>query len=93
MHKQGFQIEDEPLEPIITLSKKIGEEFLVELSARAIERNSKENERNRERFIHELEHLTNDLEIKLPAGEQLLRIISFGKVNKNSFLMQRKRKN
>ena len=60
MTKNGFHIEDAPLEPIITLKKKIGEEYLVELSARPFERDEQKTDKNKEYYVTELEKLAEE---------------------------------
>lgn len=64
MKKNGFTIEDELLEPIITIVKRIGNEYSVELSARAIERDFQEDEETKEKFVHELDRLTKQVHIE-----------------------------
>lgn len=73
LKKNGFQIEDSTLDSIITVSKKIGNDFLVELSAHGIERDIKENEELRKKHINELKAVLNDLELKTVGKEPILR--------------------
>ena len=68
LKKQGFQIIDEPLEPIITLSKHIGDDYLVEICARAYQRDFQEDEATKDRFVQELDELTTKVELEQSKG-------------------------
>ena len=80
LKKQGFQIVDEPLEPIITLSKRIGDDYLVEICARACERDFKEDETTKERFVQELDDLTKKVELEQSKGSGYFLRNNFGQV-------------
>jgi len=68
LKKYGFSIEDIPLEPLITLKKQIGDEYYIELIARAIERDEEEDEEMRDKFVQELDDLSHEFDVKSPTG-------------------------